>query len=354
MKVKCFLALLCFCGLWGCNRGVENGNLPFTIDDAVSLQGEVIYEKLFWGRPSRLCVADSFLYAVDDYDDKLLTVLNLNTGQTRRLIDYGEGPQELMQIRTISYNAERHELGLYDGRVDRESFYSIAGDSLLFERSESFHRGAFKNYTFYDVVPLGDGYLGNGCFEHGEQFIWFRGGEKEPLIFGEYPGDKTGIEQNAAFFMKTQTLLAVNPNQQYFAAAGCYHDQLVFYRREGDRVRKLKEYFSIEARLKTRYKRTEKGEMAGTSLLPETMLMYEILYPTESHLYAVYYGKSNEERKEETQSHCYILKFSWTGECQKSYKLDYLTTRLAVDEANQCIYTIRLQDEDYVLMKYAM
>lgn len=57
MKVKCFLALLCFCGLWGCNRGVENGNLPFTIDDAVSLQGEVIYEKLFWGRPSRLCVA---------------------------------------------------------------------------------------------------------------------------------------------------------------------------------------------------------------------------------------------------------------------------------------------------------
>lgn len=352
MEVKYFCGLLCLSGFFGCSSVSEKGESLFRSDDFELLQGEVLYENLFWGRPSRLCVVDSFLYVDDKYDDKLLTILNLNTGRTKRVVDYGEGPQELMQIRTISYNSNRRELGLYDGRVDRENFYSIAGDSLVFERAESLYRGEFKKYSFYDVVPLGDGYLGNGCFEHGEQFIWFRGGEKEPLMFGEYPGDKTGIEQNAAFFMKTQTLLAVNPNQEYFAAAGCYHDQLVFYRREGDNVRKLKEYFSIEARLKTRYKRTEKDEMAGTSLLPETMLTYELLYPTESHLYAVYYGKSEEERKEETESRCYILKFSWMGDFEGGYVLDYLTMKLAVDEDNRCIYTIKLSDEDYVLMKY--
>ena len=88
MKVKCFLALLCFCGLWGCNRRVEKGNLPFTIDDAVSLQGEVIFEEQFWGNPARFYVLDSLLFVADKYDGKHLTILNLNTGQEKRFIDF--------------------------------------------------------------------------------------------------------------------------------------------------------------------------------------------------------------------------------------------------------------------------
>lgn len=353
MKVKCFLALLCFCGLWGCNRGGEKGNLPFTIDDAVSLQGEVIFEEQFWGNPARFYVLDSLLFVADKYDGKHLTILNLNTGQEKRAIDFGDGPEDLMQVRDISYNKQTGALTLWDSRLKKVSAYSVEGDTIYRRDAERISREDYNIARVYDVIPFSGGYISNGCFVNGEQFVWLNKG-KEPVFFGEYPGDKTGIEIGGTFFLKTQTIMAANPNQEYFAAAGVFDDQLVFYRQVGEGFQKTKEYFSIDSQVETRYNKQGNRESFSSSITPETIHAYQALYPTESYLYAAYWGISEKELDEQSERATYIMKFDWNGTFCEGYMIPRLISRFAVDENRECLYTTILNGEDYNLVQYKM
>ena len=337
------LLLVFFC--WSCDSEKKGALFPF--EDFEPLQGEVLYDSVCWGRPSRMLVCDTLLYVADAYDDKLLTVLDLNTGHVRRLIDYGNGPTELMRVQGLSYNDQTGVVGLYDSNLKRVLFYD---DKTLREEVKQLRRPENIGSRFWDLVPFDDGYIANGCFLHGEQFVRFGLGD-EPVLFGEYPGDKRGIEQRLAFFLKTQTLMAVNPNQRYFAAAGVYHDQLVFYKSENGELLKVKEYFSIEPEVETR---TGDNDYAGLSILPETVDAYQELCATEQHLYALYYGVAEKEKKKEKNRRSYILKLTWSGELSAGYIIDGFISRLAVDEKKNCFYTIRLVDEEYVLMRYEM
>lgn len=111
----------------------------------------------------------------------------------------------------------------------------------------------------------------------------------------------------------------------------------------------MKEYFSIEPEVETR---TGDNDYAGLSILPETVDAYQELCVTEQHLYALYYGVSEKEKKKEKNRRSYILKLTWSGELSAGYIIDGFISRLAVDEKKNCFYTIRLVDEEYVLMRY--
>ena len=63
--------------------------------------------------------------------------------------------------------------------------------------------------------------------------------------FGVFPGDNTGVEVENSFFLKNQTTLCTNLDQSRFVAAGYFHDQLVFYRFENNKIIKVREYFSM-------------------------------------------------------------------------------------------------------------
>ena len=346
-----FMVLVCCC--ISCNDGQQKGRFLFPFDDFKKLQGTVIYEELFWGNPARFYVLDSLLFVSDKYDGKHLTILNLNTGQEKRSVNFGDGPDDLMQVRDISYNKHTEALALWDSRLKKVSIYSVEGDTIYRKDTERISKEGYNISRVYDVIQFAGGYISNGCFAKGEQFVWVNRG-REPVFFGEYPGDKTGMEIGGTFFLKTQTIMAANPNQEYFAAAGVFDDQLVFYRHEGGSFQKIKEYFSIDSQVKTRYNKQGNRESFSSSITPETIHSYQALYPTESYLYAAYWGISEKELDEKSERLTYIMKFDWNGTFQEGYMIPRLISRFAVDEYRRCFYTTILNGEDYNLMQYNM
>ena len=74
-----------------------------------------------------------------------------------------------------------------------------------------------------------------------------------------------------------------------------------------------------------------------------------------SHVYALYWGVTNDDWDKDGDNPCYILKFDWTGTLQAGYRMDRLLRTFAVDESTNTIYDIPYSDEeDPVLLKFKM
>lgn len=330
----------------GCGRNEEE---QFPFEEFRKLKGHAICKELLIGRPSRLTVIDSLLIFSDKLDDRLATIANPKTGESRRAVFTGRGPGEMMMIRRI-YRDDDSKIFLFDISTHKIISYSadesyselLSANTCLGETTLSFDE------VPYEVIPFGDGYIANGNFD-GRQFSLLDGDGHSTGYFGIYPGNNDDVGSGEAFFMKNQTLMAVKPDQSRFAAAGYSNDQLVFYKAEKSGVpQKTREYFSYDSNIKVI------GNEHGTRAVhtPETRSAYLCLYPTGKHLYASYNGRTTAEMTvPDANKDIYILKFDWDGKFIEGYVVGNIDD-FAVDETAGRLYAFVYEDGDNILTAY--
>lgn len=359
MKKNILLMLAALPLFLGCR---EERPISFLSEDFRTLEGERVFEDMFIGRPSRPLVIDSLLVFADDHDGKLVTVLNLKTGEYHRALDRGRGPGESIMVRRSSYDSEREEICLFDDAVKQMTFYSTEVPfSELFSVQDITRRVDLHHADVpFEAVPFSGGYISNGNFDGRYQFSLLDSICGAVSRFGAYPGDKAESGRGNAFFMKVQTIMAVNPDQSAFAAAGCNHDQLVFYRKDrSGEMRKVKEYFSLDSRVEVTVEKS--GDMTRThaAQTPETVFTYSSLYPTEDCLYASYSGltvgevMSAAKEGKTVGSGTRILKFDWDGNFIEGYMVGNISD-FAVDEPGGYLYAFGRKDGEQVLVRYSL
>ena len=208
----------------GCGRNEEK---LFPFEDFRRLEGRAVCEDMLVGRPSRLTVIDSLLIFSDKLDDRLVTIANPKSGESRRAVFTGRGPGEMMMIRRI-YRDDDGRIFLFD--INTHKIISYSADKSYQELLSPNTRLGETAFSYdevpYEVITFGDGYIANGNFD-GRQFSLLDGDGRSTGYFGVYPGNNDDVGSGDAFFMKNQTLMAVKPDQSRFAAAGYSNDQLV-------------------------------------------------------------------------------------------------------------------------------
>ena len=288
----------------GCGRNEEK---LFPFEDFRRLEGRAVCEDMLVGRPSRLTVIDSLLIFSDKLDDRLVTIANPKSGESRRAVFTGRGPGEMMMIRRI-YRDDDGRIFLFD--INTHKIISYSADKSYQELLSPNTRLGETAFSYdevpYEVITFGDGYIANGNFD-GRQFSLLDGDGRSTGYFGVYPGNNDDVGSGGdAFFMKNQTLMAVKPDQSRFAAAGYSNDQLV----------------------------------------------YLCLYPTDKYLYASYNGRTIAEMTvPDASKDIYILKFDWDGKFIEGYVVGNIDD-FAVDETAGRLYAFVYEDGDNILTAY--
>ena len=330
----------------GCGRNEEK---LFPFEDFRRLEGRAVCEDMLVGRPSRLTVIDSLLIFSDKLDDRLVTIANPKSGESRRAVFTGRGPGEMMMIRRI-YRDDDGRIFLFD--INTHKIISYSADKSYQELLSPNTRLGETAFSYdevpYEVITFGDGYIANGNFD-GRQFSLLDGDGRSTGYFGVYPGNNDDAGSGDAFFMKNQTLMAVKPDQSRFAAAGYSNDQLVFYKAEKSGVpQKTREYFTFDADVETM------THEYGVRVInkPETVSAYMCLYPTDKYLYASYKGRTIEEMMNpDIEKVNYILKFDWDGKFIEGYVVGNIDD-FAVDETAGRLYAFVYEDGDNILTAY--
>ena len=330
----------------GCGRNEEK---LFPFEDFRRLEGRAVCEDMLVGRPSRLTVIDSLLIFSDKLDDRLVTIANPKSGESRRAVFTGRGPGEMMMIRRI-YRDDDGRIFLFD--INTHKIISYSADKSYQELLSPNTRLGETAFSYdevpYEVITFGDGYIANGNFD-GRQFSLFDGDGRSTGYFGVYPGNNDDVGSGDAFFMKNQTLMAVKPDQSRFAAAGYSNDQLVFYKAEKSGIpQKAREYFSYDSNIEVM------GNEHGTRAMhtPETRSAYLCLYPTDKYLYASYNGRTIAEMTvPDASKDIYILKFDWDGKFIEGYVVGNIDD-FAVDETAGRLYAFVYEDGDNILTAY--
>ena len=329
----------------GCGRNEEK---LFPFEDFRRLEGRAVCEDMLVGRPSRLTVIDSLLIFSDKLDDRLVTIANPKSGESRRAVFTGRGPGEMMMIRRI-YRDDDGRIFLFD--INTHKIISYSADKSYQELLSPNTRLGETAFSYdevpYEVITFGDGYIANGNFD-GRQFSLLDGDGRSTGYFGVYPGNNDDVGSGDAFFMKNQTLMAVKPDQSRFAAAGYSNDQLVFYKAEKSGVpQKTREYFTFDADVETM------THEYGVRVInkPETVSAYMCLYPTDKYLYASYKGRTIEEMMNpDIEKVNYILKFE-DGKFIEGYVVGNIDD-FAVDETAGRLYAFVYEDGDNILTAY--
>ena len=337
-------------------QGIQHNEIMFPTQDFKSLKGNQLLPDLFIGQPYKMLFVKNKLYFIDKHEDRLLTVIDFEkNNEIKRIVNHGDGPNEFLQIRDIVYNPIDNAMTLVD-KMDRSiSLYRLENRDLKLNNSHFLakHRFNESKYIFFDIVPFGKNFIANGCFD-GKQFALFDSNTNIKSLFGVYPGDNNGVQNPLGFFLKNQTIIQTNPSQTHFVAAGVYHDQLVFYKTNGNELIKVKEYFSIDSNLLTKTSKSGKENFNHSELKPETIRAYMTLYATDKLLYALYWGIKNKDIEKKNQI-CYLLKFDWDGNLKKGFKMDRKIKYFAVDEKNETIYAITPSyEEEPILLQYKM
>lgn len=322
----------------------ERNRMYFSTDNIKNVRFKPVVPDIFVGIPRDLYIVENNLLILDTYEGKQLTVVDLqNLSNIKRIGNRGEGPNEFLRISNLSYNSQNKILHVFDEYARRQSSYNVKDRKVIFNDANLKKKTLLTNTT-YSVIPLGSCYVANGNF-NGKQFALLN--ERAEIIeeFGVFPGNKDAINTGLAYFLLNQNRLVVHPQETHFAAAGFMNDQLVFYKKEGNSVKKLKEYFNFDAEATPSVRNQGKGKLYGCSENENTMRAYTDVYATNDYLYVLYLGLSNADLKKGNHP-CYILKFDWKGNFIGGYKSGILLMAFAVDEVNKKIYAVTRPSDD--------
>ena len=337
--MKTFLLLSVLLVTHCLNLCAGDNKIYFPTTNFVEIKSKPFTPEIFVGIPRDLYIIKGNLLILDAYEGKHFTSVDLkNPSYEIRIGNKGQGPHDFLRIRGVNYHSGDEVLRVFDEYSRQMSSYKVENRSVVFSESRLKHKVRLPNTT-YDVVPLGNFYVANGNFD-GKQFALLNEQSEIVETFGVFPGNKDAIGSGLSFYLLNQNRLVVNPQETHFAAAGFMNDHLVFYKQEGNSVKKLKEYFNYDSEATPSVDKSGNGVLYSFSENDNTMRAYIDVYATEGYLYALYLGLSQKELAEEKNHSCYILKFDWNGNLKGGFKADRLLLSVAIDEASGKLYGV--------------
>ena len=94
---------------------VSNNKIMFPTKNFKTIKGKQILSDLFIGRPLKMNIVDNKLLMIDKYEGKQITMIDLiNTNKIERIANIGEGPNEFLNLRDITYNSKNNSLAFFD------------------------------------------------------------------------------------------------------------------------------------------------------------------------------------------------------------------------------------------------
>ena len=332
--------------------GGKGEDVCFDFSAMKPIHGEIIPMEIPLLAPRSICLVEDRLYVIDKYDGCHLTQMSLDDHSCQRVLNVGNGPNEYIRIESLFYDGR--QIMVYDSvrRIISKYRYDSAlplSEKTLVGVADT---GAISESGGYSLTIYGDSYIVNGTI--GDAMFALLDNEMNVLqTFGVYPGDNDGIG-SPEFFLRNQTFICADGQNQSFVAAGVYNDWLAFYQNVDGRFRLAKEYFGYDSSLMTASESSGGVTHFASRENPDTMRGYRALCLTEKFVYALYWG-IRADRIADSGNKCYIMKFSHDGQYHEGYVLQGLLRSFAVDDENGYIYAITFsQTEDEVLMKYEL
>lgn len=348
---SCLFAAIFFWGLVGCTSPLQRGknNISFNTADFQHLASVTLHDSVFLGSPNHVYFINDDIWMIDKYDNFQLSIMNKD--ETKRVAPKGQGPNEFLNIYSVTYNSADNSICVYDDVASSCLFYRA--DSLKDLTGSNFIRQVkFRDIRTNTVVPYHNYFITNGSFK-GHNFAIIDSVSVKNT-FGDYPGEKSDIEDEEPFFLKNQTIITTDPKQKYFVAGGVYNDWLVFYEGNGLSLQKTNEYHSFDSKLDCHAEKDGEYTYYSTTETPQTIRAYRDFCATENNLYALYWGLSK-EMLDKGESSCYILKFDWKGNLLGGFKSDILLKTFCVNNTEDKIYAITFpQNEESKLVEFVI
>ena len=305
--------------------------------EAEHLTGEIICDSVPLGAPQSVTLIGRTLYVVDKHDGSLVTAIPVDhPANYSRTIRVGNGPGEYMRLSGISVREDGRRIVLNDDM--KRVLVSYAPSDPMFNPGSMVGELSYRgNENLYAVLPLGEGLLATGCFEE-NLFSCFDAEMKTVSRFGAWPGDRSGIGSQE-FMMRNQSVLAMDPSETHFVAAGMFSDWIAFYDRKGDGFRLRKEYFFGDADMEVISHKAGGTTAYSVQENERTVRTYRAVYAGKQDAYALYWGVRSEALDEPGQA-SHIIRFSYDGAVKAIYRVDGLIRSFAVDEQSKVIYAL--------------
>ena len=288
------------------------------------------------GKPHGIVVYDTLLFLYDPYEDKILTVVNTNNSQcVNRVLRTGQGPGDVILPLKMSVSPQQKQLYVSQQQSGVLNTYSFSGKDLVFIESVRL------KYQPAQAVATRDAIVGIGIFEDGRYHIYDKKGNFQQSA-GVYPFSGESMNVMTRFLMY-QGYICAQPNGTHYALGSAYSDNMEFYEIQNDQIKMLKQYGSQDV----------KATLNNTLQLDEDCLLgYKWAYGTDKYCYMLYLGKTYAEHNHQKQWAANIFVFQWNGSFVKSFKLDREILAFCVDEANENIYAIATNKDEYAIVKF--
>jgi len=136
--------------------------------------------------------------------------------------------------------------------------------------------------------------------------------------------------------------LSGNPARDVFVLAGAYRDRLEIL---NDSNKKIITVDGPVNRIPKFKISSGRGQAASVIVDINEPLAYNDVYLTDSHIYALYCGKTEKQLREDSAGSESIFVFNFKGDIQKEYRLDIPINKLVVDENKRKIFGISVDSE---------
>ncbi|HEU4885598.1 MAG TPA: BF3164 family lipoprotein [Longimicrobium sp.] len=300
------------------------------------MRGEVLFEGEALGRPQSIGVLDDWLLVSDVPRPHALHVIRRADG--RYLKSWGReggGPGEFRTLWSIQ-PAGRGGAWLYDPGQSRLTLLDVP--ALLAGAGDPVRRSVNLRAELMPMTALwaSDTLLvSSGLFERGRLAL-FDGAGRLKHTAGPLPPAREGVPAAVAQHAYSGTL-ALHPSRLLVAIGTRHADRVEIYDADGRQVhvgrgpRGFEPVYEVQVR----------GGAPAMASGGDMRFGYVDLAAAGEHLYALYSGRSRDERPGQAHYGGEVHVFDWSGRLRRILPLDHLALALAVSPDERDLYTVR-------------
>jgi len=332
IQIRCFF--LIFLILSSCSEKKES--ILDLFNQITVLRGDTLPFQPFLGQPFQVLKTDSFFLVRDQYENHSITVINQFTGESKRTLRHGSGPNEVVQPVLFSQLINDSILNIFERNTSTIIQFRL--EDILFENNPTVIKKTKLDGFVGLIQEAKDFYVALGPFEKGMFGIFNKDGQKRHEYISYLNEDGKFSEPFFRFYVY-QSDIKLSSDGRKLVQAGLYYDLLCFYRIDKDNISVHRKYFFNDANVD--------GTRSRLILLPNTKLCFYSLYPTENKVYALYSGDEHGNRNQ-TRSF-YLLCFDWDGNPLKAYKFDRSLLSIWVNKSDTELFGLCMEDEPKIL-----
>lgn len=269
---------------------------------------------VFLGRPSEIAYMDSFLLISDNMNETLLDIYDLKgDSMFSRVLNVGQGPDELLSPITVEVSEEEHELYILqrqNSQMNTYSFYDLMQGKFQPQKS--------VNLQDADrAIAVCNGFLASGFYEDGTFHLFDTNGKKLASI-DIYPSYIQELKDIYEKYKLGQGYFAYNHNSHVLVFAFYFTGDVFFYSMEGNQLFQ-QNYFSFG---NGKIKRKIESLKSNINIEGDDIVYSYGAYNAGNYFYILYSGKTLKEEQSSKKGD-YILKFDLEGNFICKYKHDF-------------------------------